>query len=112
MEGNVKTIEIRSAHNITSLFQADVGECIFITHVRHFDLERGVTGIITALKSKEILSHTMVFGRDNIFEEQEMTVARIRLSPSGLGRVKGVVSTGINMPTVVDVERIVHYLAR
>lgn len=112
IENQVKTIEIRSAHNIASVLSAEIGSCIFITHVRHADLDRGVLGIISVLRGKEIISHTMVFGRDHIFEEQEMTVARIQISSVGLGRVRNVVSEGIAEPTVVDVDEVAHYPAR
>ncbi len=112
MENQVKTIEIRSAHNIASLLGADVGSCIFITHVRHADLGRGVLGIISLLKAREVISHTMIFGRDHIFEEQEMTVVRIQVSSVGIGRVRSVRGGKITEPTVVDVDEVVHYSAR
>lgn len=84
MRGNVKTLELRSAHNVATALKVNVGDHIFITYAKIQDLDRGVSGLIAEIVGKEILTHTVIYSH---MEECEMTAVRIRFLPKAFGRI-------------------------
>ncbi len=84
---NIRTIEVRSAHNVATAIKADVGDCIFLTPAKINDLGRGVSGLISQITGKEVMSQSLFYSSPSYMEECELTVVRLRLRPKGLGRI-------------------------
>ncbi len=84
---NIRTIEIRSAHNVATAIRADIGSCIFLTPAKISDLGRGVSGLISEITGKEVMSQSLFYSSPSYIEECELTVVRLKLKPRGFGRV-------------------------
>jgi len=108
----IKTIELRSAHNVATAMRAEVGNCVFLTPVKLHDLDRGTAGIVAEVVGKEVTSHSMFFSTDRYFEESEMTVVKLRLNPKCVGRVLNLLSTGILDSTEAEVIEMSYYDAK
>ena len=87
MRGNVRTIELRSAHNVATALKVNIGECVFLTTAKSHDLDRVVSGLIAEVAGKEIMTHSLFYSSPHHVEECEMTVVRLRISPKALGRI-------------------------
>jgi len=109
---NIRTIELRSAHNVATAMRAEPGRCILLTTTKLYDVDRGTTGIIAEVNEKEIMSHSIVFASDRYIEENEMTVIRLRLTPRGVGRVVCVYNAGILDTMEADVVEVSYFDAR
>jgi hypothetical protein len=108
----IRTIELRSAHNVATALKAEVGNCVFLTPAKLHDLERGTAGIVAEVVGKEVTSHSMFFSSDRYIEESEMTVVRLRLNPKCLGRVINLLSTGILDSTEAEIIEMSYYDAK
>ncbi|MFN3383649.1 MAG: DUF473 domain-containing protein [Archaeoglobaceae archaeon] len=84
---NVRTIELRSAHNVATALRVNLGDCVFLTYSKMSDLERGVSGIIAEVNGKEIVHQSLFYSSPHYIEESEMAVVRLRLNPKGIGRI-------------------------
>ncbi len=109
---HIRTLEIRSAHNVATALSVNVGGCVFITPAKLHDLERGVWGLVAEVTGKEVMSHSIVFSTEGYLEESEMTVVRLRLTPRCMGRVKRIQGSGILEKTVAEVVELSHFDAR
>jgi hypothetical protein len=109
---NIRTIEIRSAHNVATALSVEVGGCIFLTSSRQYDVDRGTVGIIAKVSEKEVLSHSIVFASDRYIEESEMTVVRLRLAPKSIGRITNIYNAGILDTTEADIVEVSYFDAR
>ncbi|MCS7121436.1 MAG: DUF473 domain-containing protein [Archaeoglobaceae archaeon] len=87
MRGNIKTLELRSAHNVATALRVKVGDCVFVTYAKMQDIDRGVNGLIAEVTGKEVLTHSFFYSSPHYAEECEMTTVRLRLLPKALGRV-------------------------
>jgi len=108
----MKTVELRSAHNIATALKAEVGDCIFLTSARIFDIDRGTPGLIAEVQSKEVSTHSLIFASESLIQEDEMTVIRLRLNIRGAGRVIKVYNTGIIDSTEAEVLEVSYFDAR
>jgi len=108
----IRTIELRSAHNVATALKIELGSCVLLTPCRQFDLDRGTLGVIAEVTGKESHSHSLVFASDRYIEESEMTVVRLRIVPKGIGRVKTIYSEGILESTEGDVVEVTYFTAR
>ena len=108
----IRTVELRSAHNIATALKANLGDCIFLTTAKTFDVDRGTTGIIAEVKGKEVYSHSIVFATTSMIQESEMTVIRLKLDVKGVGRVLKVYNTGILDTTEAEVVELSYFDAR
>jgi hypothetical protein len=108
----IRTVELRSTHNVSTAMRIDVGSCVFLTPCRHYDLDKGVMGVIAEVNGKESQSHSMVFASERYIEESEMTVVRLRLSPKGVGRLKNIYSDGILESTEGEIVEVSYFRAR
>ena len=108
----IKTVELRSAHNVATALRADVGSCIFLTTYRLYDIDKGTMGVIAEVVGKEVISHSLVFASDSIIQESEMTVVRLKLNVKGVGRIVRLYSTGILDTTEADVIEVSYFNAR
>ncbi len=84
---NVRTIELRSAHNVATALRVNLGDCVFLTYSKMSDLERGVSGIIAEVNGKEVVHQSLFYSSPHYIEESEMAVVRLRLNPKGIGRI-------------------------
>ncbi|ADB57537.1 DUF473 domain-containing protein [Archaeoglobus profundus] len=112
MRRHIKTIELRSAHNIATAMRAEVGDCVFLTSAKTFDVDRGTLGIIAQVTGKEIYSHSLMFSTPTLIQESEMTVVRLKLEVRGVGRVVRVYNTGILDTTEAEVVEVSYFDAR
>jgi len=108
----VRTLELRSAHNVATALKANVGDLVFLTSSRLDDLGRGTTGLIAEVVGKEVISHSLVFASDTMLQECEMTVVRLKLNVRGMGRIAKLHSTGILDKTEADVVEMSYFDAR
>jgi len=109
---HIKTVELRSAHNIATAMRAEVGDCVFLTSAKTFDVDRGTLGIIAQVTGKEIYSHSLMFSTPTLIQESEMTVVRLKLEVRGVGRVVRVYNTGILDTTEAEVVEVSYFDAR
>jgi hypothetical protein len=109
---HIKTVELRSAHNIATAMRAEVGDCVFLTSAKTFDVDRGTLGIIAQVTGKEIYSHSLMFSTPTLIQESEMTVVRLKLEVKGVGRVVRVYNTGILDTTEAEVVEVSYFDAR
>ncbi|MEM0350224.1 MAG: DUF473 domain-containing protein [Archaeoglobaceae archaeon] len=84
---NIRTIELRSAHNVATALKVSLGDCVFLTYSKIRDLERGVSGVIAEVNGKEVVHQSLFYSSPHYIEESEMTVVRLKLNPKGVGRI-------------------------
>lgn len=84
---NVRTIELRSAHNVATALRVNLGDCVFLTYSKTRDLDRGVSGVIAEVSGKEIAHQSLFYASPHYVEESEMAVVRLRINPKGVGRI-------------------------
>ncbi len=104
----IRSIELRSAHNVATALKAEVGSCIMLTPAKLCDLGRGVTGLVAEVSGKEVMSHSVFFSSGSYFEESEMTAVRLLLKPKGFGRIISVLKSGILDSTEAEVVCMTH----
>ncbi|MET1125022.1 MAG: DUF473 domain-containing protein [Archaeoglobaceae archaeon] len=85
--GNVRTVELRSAHNVATALRVNVGDCVFLTTAKSQDVDRGVSGLIAEVTGKEVVTHSLFYTSPHHIEECEMTVVRLRVAPKAFGRI-------------------------
>ncbi len=112
LRGHLRTLELRNVINIATALNAEIGDCVFVTSAKNSDLARGVTGIISMVEGKEIVSHSTLYARNDYIEECEMTVVRLKISPRSVGRILQVFRKDILSPVEADVLRIDSFFAR
>ncbi|HID43711.1 MAG TPA: DUF473 domain-containing protein [Archaeoglobaceae archaeon] len=108
----IRTIELRSAHNVATALNIELGSCVFLTPCRHFDLDKGALGVIAEVNGKESQSHSLIFASERYIEESEMTVVRLKITPKGIGRIKSIYRDGILESTEGDVVEVTYFTAR
>jgi len=111
MRGNVRTIELRSAHNIATALRVNLGECVFLTYSKTSDLTRGVSGIIAEVAGKEVVRQSLFYSSPHYIEESEMAVVRLRLNPRGVGRIIQIKSGELLEPIEAEVVEVTHFTA-
>jgi hypothetical protein len=111
MRGNVRTIELRSAHNIATALRVNLGECVFLTYSKTSDLTRGVSGIIAEVTGKEVVRQSLFYSSPHYIEESEMAVVRLRLNPKGVGRIIQIKSGELLEPIEAEVVEVTHFTA-
>ncbi len=112
LRGHLRTLELRNVINIATALNTDIGDCVFVTSAKNSDLGRGVTGIISIVEGKEVVSHSTLYARNDYIEECEMTVVRLRISPRAVGRIIQVFRKDILSPVEAEVLRIEGFFAR
>jgi len=75
----VRTFELRSAHNIPIVFEAGVGDDVFVTDTSRHDLAIGTTGILARVRNKTISMQKVSHRVGDFYEEREVMSARIQL---------------------------------
>jgi hypothetical protein len=105
----IKTIEIRSPHNFLSALESSVGDLIFLTSISLDDLSPGAKGIIASIREKQISMHRMVQKSNEMYEEAEYQIARLKLEIRGHGRVRRAISCSAGEPAVVDADEVLFF---
>jgi len=112
MRRHIKTLELRSAHNIATALRVEVGDLVFLTSAKIFDVDRGTFGLIAEVTGKEIYSHSLMFSTPTMIQESEMTVVRLKLDVKRLGRVLRIYNAGILDTTIAEVVEVSYFDAR
>lgn len=75
----VRTFELRSAHNISIVFEAQVGDELFVTDASRHDITIGTTGVMARLRDKTITMQKVRHRVGDFYEERELMSARVQL---------------------------------
>ena len=108
----IKTIEIRSAHNLFCVLDMNVGNKIFLTDESSQDVAPGTIGLIAKVCELGTTMHRIYQGNDQFYEERETLVSRIQLQVCGSSRVRKVEKVGLGISMVVEADEILCYDAR
>lgn len=108
---NIRTIELRSAHNVATALRVSVGDCVFLTYSKTGDLGRGVSGVIAEVVGKEVIQQSLFYSSPHYIEESEMAVVRLRLNPKGVGRIIQVKLGDLLEPSEAEVVEVTHFTA-
>ncbi|OUJ18350.1 hypothetical protein AMET1_1262 [Methanonatronarchaeum thermophilum] len=91
LRDGTRTIELRSANNIMTIFDQKPGDYILLSDKKRDDITRGTNGIIAKIKNKKISMHHISYSTNSIYEERELTIARIKTQTAGLGTIKQII---------------------
>ncbi len=108
----IKTIELRSAHNVATALKADIGDKVLLTTSKLHDVDKGTVGVIAEVVGKEVISHSLIFASESMIQENEMTVVRLKLDVKGVGRIVKLYNAGILDTTEADVVEVSYFDAR
>jgi hypothetical protein len=109
---NIRTVELRSAHNVATAIRANLGDCVLLTPAKSLDLARGVGGIIAEISGKEVMTQSLFYSSPHLVEESEMTVVRLKLTPKGVGRIVNVRVKGLLDTIEAEVVEVSYFDAR
>ena len=104
LEG-IKTVELRSAHNINSIAHVTVGEPVFITCKAEEDITRETEGIIAVVRTLSVGNKR----DDGNHGEYEITTARVQLERLNVAKVKDAAKPGFGKEVTVDIEQRRYY---
>ena len=104
LEG-IKTVELRSAHNINSIAHVTVGEPVFITCKAEEDITRETEGIIAVVRTLSVGNKR----DDGNHDEYEITTARVQLERLNVAKVKDAAKPGFGKEVTVDIEQRRYY---
>jgi hypothetical protein len=105
-QNKIKTIEIRSPHNFASAIESNAGDVIFLTATSMEDVGVGTTGLIAKILEKQVSMHRLIHKTDELFEEAEIQMARLKLELKGNARVRRPVSFTMGEAIVVDADEV------
>ncbi|MCS7144948.1 MAG: DUF473 domain-containing protein [Archaeoglobaceae archaeon] len=108
---NIRTIEVRSAHNVATALKVNLGDCVFLTYSRIGDLERGVSGIIAEVSGKEVIRQSIFYSSPHYIEENEIAVVRLKLNPRGIGRIIQIKTGDLLEAIEAEVVELTHFTA-
>jgi hypothetical protein len=111
-QNKVKTIEIRSPHNFVSAIEADAGNVLFLTTTSMEDVGVGTTGLFAKILEKQISMHRIIHQTDELFEEAEVQMARLKLEMKGHARVRRSICCTMGEPIVVDADEVQFFEGR
>ena len=105
-QNKIKTIEIRSPHNFLSTLETDAGDVIFLTTTSMEDVGAGTNGLIAKILEKQVSMHRIIHKTDELFEEAEVQMARLKLEMKGHARVRRSVCCTMGEAIVVDADEV------
>jgi len=108
---NIRTIEVRSAHNVATALKVSLGDCVFLTYSKIRDLDRGVSGVIAEVSGKEVVQQSMFYSSPHYIEESEMAAVRLRLNPKGVGRIIQIKTGDLLEAIEAEVVEVTHFTA-
>ena len=113
VQKRVRTFELRSAHNIPIVFEARVGDEIFVTDVSRHDLSVGTTGVLARVRDKTISMQKVSHRFGDFYEEREVMAARIQLElREHTCRLRAIEDEGPGKLVTVDTAEVCHYEGR
>ena len=86
-----RTIELRSANNIMTILDIQPGDYILLSSKKRDDITKGTNGIITKIQKKKLSMHHISYSTDSMYEEKELTIARIKTQTAGLGTIQKII---------------------
>ena len=107
----LRTIEIRSPNNFLAALHLNAGDYVFLTHTSAQDLTGGSVGVISRVQKHQITTHRLVHSNEMLYEECEMTMARIQLEPKCTARIRKVGCNEMGKITRVDADELLCYEA-
>lgn len=111
-QNKVKTIEIRSPHNFLSAIETDAGDVVFLTTTSMEDVRAGTIGLIAKILEKQVSMHRIIHQTDELFEEAEVQMARLKLEMKGHARVRRSICCGMGEAMVVDADEVQFFEGR
>ena len=111
-QNKVKTIEIRSPHNFLSAIGTHVGDVIFLTTISMEDVGVGTKGYIAKILEKQVSMHRITRVTDELFEEAEVQMARLKLEMKGHARVRRSICCTMGEAIVVDADEVQFFEGR
>jgi len=109
----VRTFELRSAHNISIVFEARVGDEIFVTDASRHDLSVGTTAVLARVRDKTISMQKVSHRIGDFYEEREVMAARIQLElREHTCRLRAIEDEGPGKLVTVDTAEVCHYEGR
>ncbi len=111
-QNNIKTIEIRSPHNFVSALEAVAGDVVFLTTTSMEDVGLGTTGLFGKILEKQVSMHRIIHQTDELFEEAEVQMARLKLEMKGHARVRRSVCCTMGEAIVVEADEVQFFEGR
>ena len=109
----VRTFELRSAHNIPIVFEANVSEEVFVTDASRHDLAIGTTGVLARVRNKTISMQKVSHRVGDYYEEREVMSARIQLElRERTCRLRGIQDEGPGKIIAVETAEECHFEGR
>jgi hypothetical protein len=109
----VRTFELRSAHNIPIVFEADVGDEVFVTDASRHDLSIGTSGVLARVRDKTISMQKVSHRVGDFYEEREVMSARVQLElREHTCRLRGIEDEGPGKVVAVETTEVCHYEGR
>jgi hypothetical protein len=112
LKHQIRTFEIRSAHNLIIFSQVRPGDYIFITDAVPPDVIPGHCGHIVQVRGVDVHMNRVTFSTPLNYEERETMSARVQLTVHAIGKVKDVFPVEPYKPIYVDAIEIKHCDAR
>ncbi|HOP09550.1 MAG TPA: DUF473 family protein, partial [Candidatus Methanofastidiosa archaeon] len=101
----LKTMVIKSAHNINTLLKTTVNEPIFITSRSEDDITRETEGVIAVVKNMSLYNNRQSLDND----EYEITTARVQFELINVAKVKDITRSVEDKRLNVDIDRVTYY---
>lgn len=108
----VRTFEIRSAHNLVIFSEISAGDHIFITDAVPPDVIPGLCGYIVTVRGIDIHMNRVTMSTPFNYEEKETMGARVQLMVHAIGKVRDVYPVEPYKPIYVEAIEIKHCEAR
>lgn len=112
LKHQIRTFEIRSAHNLVIFSQVRPGDYVFVTDAVPPDLVPGLCGHIVQVRGIDVHMNRMTLSTPLNYEERETMSARVQLMAHAIGKVKDVFPVEPYKPIYVDALEIKHCDAR
>jgi len=101
----LKTMVLRSAHNINTLIKANMNEPIFITSRSEDDITRETEGVIAVIKNVSLYNTRQSLEND----EYEIITARVQFELINVAKVKDITRSVEDKRLSVDIDRVTYY---
>lgn len=111
-QNKIKTIEIRSPHNFVSALEVTAGDVVFLTTTSMEDVGLGTTGLFGKILEKQVSMHRLIHQTDELFEEAEVQMARLKLEMKGHARVRRSVCCTMGEAIVVEADEVQFFEGR
>jgi len=109
----IRTFELRSAHNIPIVFEAHVGDELFVTDASRHDLTVGTTGVMARVRNKTISMQKVRHRVGDFYEERELLSARVQLElREQTCRLRAIEDEGPGKILTVETSEICNYEGR